>query len=422
MTRKSLWVYVTVFSIVGWLLLSAILSFAGMVDERPDGPAKAGSSINALNCKAKEEARLQERINAMKADPGSLFYAKSNLSPGEQDRIAQRHLKEIQKLNRVKAFDLPDDNHILEHTRLILLDAPDSRIAQIAHWNLHVLYMTMGDEDSASQALESYIDKYPENTDRRLEAFDKLFLFAQRRGDWGAALYYAEKRLALDPNNSVFMLTKARALLRLGDREGGRKLLARILKEDEGSVQYNLAMMEVERLQAGAYDKPSVKEFPNKSLAPAHGQIKVSEQTDETGRQTADLKRSDLHQTSVAPPADEKEVSAGDPLLVDQYQLTLKRMKQLAMGSQIFELHNDALPSSLQELLKNGYAKEEFMRDAWGQEFYFKADSVNKICWVASAGSDGKFLGFDQKGAYTHLLGQDIIAFGTDFIFAPEFK
>jgi len=417
--RKGLWVCVTVFSFIGWVVLPSILSFAGTVAQ---GPAKESSSIPAVNYKAEEEARLNERINAMKADPGSLFYARSNLSLSEQDRIAQRHVEEIQKLSQVKAFDSPDHDKILEHTRLILLEAPDSQIAQIAHWNLHILYLTMEDQDSAAQALESYIDKYPEDTGRRLEAFDKLSLFAQKREDWGTALYYADKRLEVDPNDFALVLTKARALLRLGDREAGRKLLERILKEDEGSVQFNLAMMEMKRLQAGAYDKPSDKKAPDKTVIPDQGRKRADEQRDETRRQTVDAKRPDPQQKSVALPTGGEQVSADDPLLVDQYKLTLERMKQLAQGVKAFELDNNALPSSLQELLEKRYAKEAFMRDAWGREFYFKADSANEICWVASAGSDGQFLGFDQKGHYTHLKGQDIVARGTDFIFAPDFK
>lgn len=47
--------------------------------------------------------------------------------------------------------------------------------------------------------------------------------------------------------------------------------------------------------------------------------------------------------------------------------------------------------------------------DAWGKRFHYMVETQNNTFWLASGGSYGKFRGFDQKGAYVELNGQDII-------------
>ncbi|MBU4494294.1 MAG: type II secretion system protein GspG, partial [Acidobacteria bacterium] len=333
------------------------------------------------------------------------FYARSELSSDEQEKIARLQLEEIQKLTKVEGFDSPDYDKIIEHAREILFKAPDTGITQMAHWNLHTLYMTVEDQSSAERGLESYIDKYPDDGERHHEAFDKLSVFAQERDDWGAALYYAEKILENTPDRYALVLTKARALLHLGDREGGQKLLERIIAEDEGSVQFNLAMMEMDDLLAGKFDEP-VQEESKEDLPKS-----------ETGQMTTGEKPPE--KIDLIPP---EKITANDPLMVEYYMQTMERMKQLTQGVQVFYLEKMKHPSSLQELLEEGFAREEHMQDAWGREFFFKADPGNETCWIASSGSDGRFEGFDQKGTYSKLIGQDIIAFDIDFVYAPDFR
>jgi hypothetical protein len=61
------------------------------------------------------------------------------------------------------------------------------------------------------------------------------------------------------------------------------------------------------------------------------------------------------------------------------------------------------------------------LKDAWGNEFIYKFQ--NERYWLASAGSDGKFAGFDQKGVYSdtekEIAGKDIIISNTGFILFP---
>ncbi|MFH1945067.1 MAG: type II secretion system protein GspG [Acidobacteriota bacterium] len=369
------------------------------------GLVLSGQSDFISKNKSEQEVRLQKRIAAMKADPACLFYARSELSSDEQEKIARLQLEEIQKLTKVEGFDSPDYDKIIEHAREILFKAPDTRAAQMAHWNLHTMYLTVENQASAEKTLESYIDKYPDDGERHLEAYDKLSVFAQERDDWGAALYYADKILDNTPDRYALVLTKARALLYLGDREGGQKLLERIIEEDEGSVQFNLAMMEMDDLLAGKFDEP-VQEESKEDLPKS-----------ETGQMTTGEKPPEKIDSK--PP---EKITANDPLMVEYYMQTMERMKQLTQGVQVFYLEKMKHPSSLQELLEEGFAREEHMQDAWGREFFFKADPENDACWIASAGSDGRFEGFDQKGTYTVLMGKDIIAYDVDFVFAPNIR
>lgn len=358
--------------------------------------------------KAEQEIKRQERITAMKSDPDGLFYARSNLSMDEQQKLARINIEEIQKLTNVEGFDTPDYDRIMALAREILLKAPLTPAAQMAHWNIHTMYMTIDDDASAAKALESYIDKYPDDEWRHFEAFDKLSIFAEDRGDWGAVLFYSEKLLAEDPERYAIVLNKARALLHLGEKAEGKKLLERIIAEDEGSIQYNLAMMEMDDLLAGKYDTPS-EQAPGKDTAESE---KVKTVSGENPSKKIALEKN-------LPP---EKMTANDPLLIENYRQTMDRMKQLTMGVEVFYLDKMKLPSSLQELLEGGFSREKDMVDAWGREFLFKADADNETCWIASAGSDGRFEGFDQKGSYLLLKGKDIIAYNNDFIFAPELR
>ena len=64
------------------------------------------------------------------------------------------------------------------------------------------------------------------------------------------------------------------------------------------------------------------------------------------------------------------------------------------------------------------YMKQLSTKDAWGNDLYYKADGDN--FWLGSAGSDGKFEGFDQQGHYSDLAGRDIILTGKEFVYGPK--
>jgi hypothetical protein len=64
------------------------------------------------------------------------------------------------------------------------------------------------------------------------------------------------------------------------------------------------------------------------------------------------------------------------------------------------------------------YIKKLLLEDAWGNYLYYKENGTDY--WLGSAGSDGKFTGFEQKGIYTELEGNDVIFSNGRFVYAPN--
>lgn len=64
------------------------------------------------------------------------------------------------------------------------------------------------------------------------------------------------------------------------------------------------------------------------------------------------------------------------------------------------------------------YIKKLLLEDGWGNYLYYKENGTDY--WLGSAGSDGKFNGFEQKGMYTELEGSDVVFSNGRFIFAPD--
>lgn len=60
------------------------------------------------------------------------------------------------------------------------------------------------------------------------------------------------------------------------------------------------------------------------------------------------------------------------------------------------------------------------LEDGWGNYFYYK--SADQDYWIGSGGSDGKFSGFDQKGAYTELENNDVIYSNAKFVYLPKLE
>jgi|GEM_PF-2715003 len=213
-------------------------------------PLLLGNAELITKNQAEQERKSLERIEIMKRDPESLYFAKTETPIAEQEIIAQDLWKKIQDLSKTEGFDSPDYDKILEYAREILLKAPNVEGIQMVHWNMYTLFLLQEDDQEAGKSLESYLYKYPDDEFHVYEAYDKLSVFAMDVGDWGRALYYADKILENDPERYPLIFTKARALIRLGEKAEGKALLERIIKEDEGTVQYNLALMELDELIA----------------------------------------------------------------------------------------------------------------------------------------------------------------------------
>lgn len=356
-----------------------------------------GQTELIIKNKSVQEQKIRERIEMMKQDPEGLYYGKTGTPLAEQEKIAQDLLKKIQALSNTEGFDSPDYDKILEHTREVFLKAPDSEAVQMVHWNIHILFLMLDDNEEAEKALESYVDKYPEDEFQVDEAYDKLCVFATETEDWGRALYYADKILEKNPERYPLVFTKAQALIRLGEKEEGKALLERIIQEAEGTVQYNLAIMELEELTA-------TKDSTEPDFDPEEKE-KVEEGT-QGEKQSVQVQR---------------EVGVQDPLLVEKYRKTLNDLNYARKAIERYLLDEMKLPGKLADLVPV-FIKEAQLIDAWGNPFLYKIDMQNNSFWLASGGSDGQFQGFDQKGAYVELNGKDIIFYDNDFVFQPEFR
>lgn len=115
---------------------------------------------------------------------------------------------------------------------------------------------------------------------------------------------------------------------------------------------------------------------------------------------------------------------------VDQkakYVQTMEDMRRIARAIKNYTLDFGYAPkavniANLKNLLEGPYISG-FPQDAWGKDFIYRFDErdANRF-WLASAGSDRKFEGFNQEGRWSTFEGQDIILTNTDpsWVYAPE--
>jgi len=305
-----------------------------------------------------QEKNIADRIAKMKADPKNLYFLRADLTTAEQEAIAKKHIDAIKKLLQAES---PDADKILALCYEILHQAPDVPSAQIAHWNIHSYLLLKNDRAGARDALETYLAKYQVADSQKKEAYDKLAMIATKAEDWGLALYYAEKYLGLDPSSWALMLTKARGLVKSGARGDGEKLLNKIIAEAPGSVQATLAQDDLNKLRAGSQP----------------------------------------------------------PDLVAKYEETLQRLREIVLAVESFRIVKDKLPGSLAVLVPD-YLPKLVETDAWGNKFIVQIDPKNNTYRIASAGSDGRFSGFGQKGEYSDLAGKDIIFADGVPVFVPK--
>ena len=109
------------------------------------------------------------------------------------------------------------------------------------------------------------------------------------------------------------------------------------------------------------------------------------------------------------------------------YIQTMQDMRGVARAIKNYSLDFGYVPkapniSDLKKLLEGPYMFT-LPQDAWGKDLIYRFDErdANRF-WLASAGSDGKFEGFDQQGRWSTFEGQDIILTNTDppWVYAPE--
>ena len=205
-----------------------------------------GQSQTAADNLLAQEKKIADRISKMKADPNNPYFLRSGLAAAEQEAIAKKPMETIKSLLQAEPQDA---DKILAQCYEILRQAPDTLSAQMAHWNIPSYLLLKDDRAGVRDALETYLAKYQASDSQKKEAYDKLSMLATKSQDWGAALYYAEKYLALEPSSWALMLTKARGLIKLGDVQTGERLLNRIINEAPGTVQAVLAQEDLKKLK-----------------------------------------------------------------------------------------------------------------------------------------------------------------------------
>jgi hypothetical protein len=121
-----------------------------------------------------------------------------------------------------------------------------------------------------------------------------------------------------------------------------------------------------------------------------------------------------------------------------QYRKTMKDLEILGEAIQGYVTHLEKAPQAdtLHQLIQldcgNGLTIAEFffdqipeeqipLKDVWENDFLYQCQKDR--FWIASPGSDGKFAGFQQVGAYPdtdrQMQGKDIIFSNDGFVLAP---
>lgn len=107
----------------------------------------------------------------------------------------------------------------------------------------------------------------------------------------------------------------------------------------------------------------------------------------------------------------------------EKYHLTCDRIATITVAlDEAFEeatmVPDATLAVHLKDLVDR-YASDVIYKDAWGNDLLFQFGDGAEF-YVASAGSDGRFAGFDNQGFYSSLPGQDIIARRGAWKLAPD--
>ena len=308
------------------------------------------------------EGKITAAVRVLKEIPAeiNIFFAQTERSLAEQRAIASSRTDMIKELLEAGGAS-PDYGRILQLTSEILLHAPDTEHARIAHWNIHELFLTAHNPWGARDALMTYLDKYDvDNTEKR-EAFNKLTGFAADDREWDIALYFSEKGLAHDPGSPAGLLNKARALVNLGFLPEGKDLFHRIQEDFTGSSEAGLARVSLKELEQADFG----------------------------------------------------------PELLTGYRSTMETMRKIGAAAAMYFVEYMAYPQTVNDLHPM-FMDEPADKDTWGGEFILKYDRERDRFLIGSGGSDGVFDGFTQEGFYVDLPGKDIIFSAGDFVYAPQ--
>lgn len=102
--------------------------------------------------------------------------------------------------------------------------------------------------------------------------------------------------------------------------------------------------------------------------------------------------------------------------LEEQYRFAVRDLYGICTGINSFYVTEGKFPEKLEDCVPFHLDKDT-LKDPWGKPYLFKACIVDgkELVLAASGGSDGVFIGWEQKGQY---LFKDCK--GKDIIFNPE--
>lgn len=114
--------------------------------------------------------------------------------------------------------------------------------------------------------------------------------------------------------------------------------------------------------------------------------------------------------------------------ITSRLKITMRNMYVLGLAIESFKADYSYAPQvkeldqlkSYEDFIPK-YIKDEGslpLEDGWGNYLYYREDG--RDYWVGSAGSDGEFRGFAQKGLYSELAGSDLIYHNGRFVYAPQ--
>ena len=112
-----------------------------------------------------------------------------------------------------------------------------------------------------------------------------------------------------------------------------------------------------------------------------------------------------------------------------EYHRAMSDMRLIGNALESYITDRTRLPEggSLAELAYNRdfvpfYIKDLPAQDPWGRDYFYQKSPGGEIgtYWLASAGSDGLFRGFEQSGRSELQPGMDIVFANGEFVLAPK--
>lgn len=108
----------------------------------------------------------------------------------------------------------------------------------------------------------------------------------------------------------------------------------------------------------------------------------------------------------------------------ERYVIAMKDLRSIGTAIESYITDEYATPkaNSIEELgkiLSPFHIRKMPVIDPWGNKYLYKKVGKDEY-FIASAGSDGIFEGFDQKGKYINTEGKDIIFSNGTYVYCPR--